>query len=503
MIAKRIFWAAASAAGLLIVPLAAQPDNSAAAFGRYRILRSAALNEERRVIVSLPEGYAESGKSYPVFVVLDGDEDEAFRASGLVRYLSPSQIPEMIVVGVPNVDRGRDLSVFPMDQLPTSSAEGAGRFLRFLADELVPFLDSQYRTTPYRILYGGSAAGQFALLALLNAPAAFDAYLTGGASLGIGGDGLLDEAEGFFSRQKSLPKFMSLVYYEKDNTVATKSIPRLEATFRRHQPSGFRWHVERVPGIGHVPPASLMSGLTALFADWRPMAAPVLTPGGGRGPASSVLTIEMRGRGDEIRYTLDGTDPHRRSLPYRGPLTVSVPALVKARAFRGGIGESSTIAAEFQAAPPQPAVSVPVLKPGLVYRYFERPWVFLPDRIDLVPDRTGVVPVVTLEPRRRDDGFVFEFEGLIKVPEDGLYQFFLEANSRAKLFIDGTPAAAVRFSREAAEAGGVLGLKSGWHVLRVLHANPWIPGQVLRLMYSGPGIGKTEVPAAVLAHAEK
>ena len=85
------------------------------AIGTKQILHSIILNEDREYWVSLPESYSKeesSYKKYPLLIVLDGNIH--FKAiAGMVNYMSSDnyrswKIPEMIVVGIQNVDRRRD-----------------------------------------------------------------------------------------------------------------------------------------------------------------------------------------------------------------------------------------------------------------------------------------------------------------------------------------------------------------------------------------------------------
>lgn len=162
-----------------------------------------------------------------------------------------------------------------------------------------------------------------------------------------------------------------------------------------------------------MPPTSLLDGLTALFADWTDVPAPMVNPAGGRVPAGATWKIDIDCAGDDVRYTLDGSEPGRQSRLYKEAIAITGPAIVRARAFRGELAESTTTSAEFVAEPLQPAAIAPGLEPGLSYRYFERTWFNLPDDIDRRPDATGFVATVGLQPRRRDSGFVFEFNGYI------------------------------------------------------------------------------------------
>ena len=98
------------------------------------VLRSTYLNESRDIFVHLPEGYETSEKKYPVLYVLDAEDVFGF-AVGAARFLSISRMPEMIVVGIPNTNRERDLWV------NLEPDGGYIKFVDFLENELIPYID--------------------------------------------------------------------------------------------------------------------------------------------------------------------------------------------------------------------------------------------------------------------------------------------------------------------------------------------------------------------------
>jgi pimeloyl-ACP methyl ester carboxylesterase len=81
----------------------------------------------------------------------------------------------MIVVGVANTDRYRDLS--PVGR--PGSPSGIEPFSRFVAGELVPYIEREYRTKDHRILVGPQAGAEFGLYALAHHPDLFDAMILG------------------------------------------------------------------------------------------------------------------------------------------------------------------------------------------------------------------------------------------------------------------------------------------------------------------------------------
>jgi len=136
-------------------------------------LYSKALDETRTILVHLPEGYDKSRENYPVLYVLDGGDTPLSS-----KYVTPysharttlkrlgSSIPQMIMIGVANKDRCRDMLPVKVEEYPTSG--GADKFLTFMAEELIPFVDRNFRTTDFRILYGESDAGLYYCICIIH-----------------------------------------------------------------------------------------------------------------------------------------------------------------------------------------------------------------------------------------------------------------------------------------------------------------------------------------------
>ena len=152
---------------------------SPAAQAQPRTMRvpSAALGETRIVHVQLPPDYAIAKQRYPVVILLDGQVRAFFDLTvattnyNLTGDGHPYAMPPHIVVGVEQGDRGADL------------VQHAEAFRRFLTDELLPRIDKEYRTLPFRTLIGHSLGGRFALEAMCRAPGAFPAVIAISPSL--------------------------------------------------------------------------------------------------------------------------------------------------------------------------------------------------------------------------------------------------------------------------------------------------------------------------------
>lgn len=151
-------------------------------------IHSKLLGEDRKIRIQVPSGN-DPYTAYPTLYLLDA-EAQMNHVAGQVQYLSESYkiIPNMIVVGIDNTDRMRDLTpshpdVGPDGKMDTSARSpfrntgGGEKFLQFIKQELMPFVESRYKTVPYKILSGHSLGALMAVYCLLHHPDYFNAYL--------------------------------------------------------------------------------------------------------------------------------------------------------------------------------------------------------------------------------------------------------------------------------------------------------------------------------------
>ena len=138
-------------------------------------LPSKVMGEERRLYVSLPASYARTKQSYPVLYMTDG-EAQFLHTLATTAFLARNGVmPEVIVVAVGNTDRTRDLS--PSHDPAIATSGGADHFLDFFEKELIPFVETRYRTVPFRIFAGHSLGGLFAFHSMRARPGLFQAVI--------------------------------------------------------------------------------------------------------------------------------------------------------------------------------------------------------------------------------------------------------------------------------------------------------------------------------------
>lgn len=175
------------------------------AIGETRELQSKILHENRSLQIYLPPSYQNSKiqkADYPVIYLLDSETNFHY-LTGFIEKLSQgpyAYVPEMIVVGIVNTNRSRDLTPTPIidkktKQLDTKNSGGNEAFISFIQQELFPWVDGHYRTENYKILIGHSFGGITALNILLNHTKMFDAYLVHDPSIWFDNQVLLKRFE--------------------------------------------------------------------------------------------------------------------------------------------------------------------------------------------------------------------------------------------------------------------------------------------------------------------
>ena len=220
------------------------------------LLTSARLSEVRRINVYLPPGYDRCREErYPVLYMLDGGTAEDFPhlASAVDDMIRASRIRPLILVGLENTNRRRDLTgptAAPEDLQVTSRPGGSKNLREFFRFELQPVVEARYRTTPDRSIVGESLAGLFVVETLLTAPDLFDAYIALDPSLWWNDESLARESAERIAAWPDLPpRRMYLASAGMDGNAA--SVERLVIGLHRVPRNLLQWHYEPRPELGH------------------------------------------------------------------------------------------------------------------------------------------------------------------------------------------------------------------------------------------------------------
>ena len=161
--------------------------------------------------IDLPPNYNSSDQKYPVVYLLDAYETFGLMLQTYQQLLVMNEVLGLIIVGISYQIEGEFYSkglrkyydIRARDFTPTHltyeetvkqhgqetadwirDSGGATEFLEFFEKELIPFIDSEYRTnTHQRGLFGYSLGATFTTFALLNKPGLFKKYFIGSPML--------------------------------------------------------------------------------------------------------------------------------------------------------------------------------------------------------------------------------------------------------------------------------------------------------------------------------
>jgi len=162
---------------LLLPKTYSQETNDPISIGYYQKLYSYVIGEERLLSIRLPDNYENSTLNYPVLYHIYGDRIEQYfaEAVSVINNLGWGGImPEVILIGIDESNnRYRDLLPHQLN----GDSTGIDNFTRFFAEELIPYVNKNFRTKEYRILVGPQVGANFALYSLVTTQGLFNAYI--------------------------------------------------------------------------------------------------------------------------------------------------------------------------------------------------------------------------------------------------------------------------------------------------------------------------------------
>ena len=237
------------------------PPNESTSPGSENIietkLHSTILNEERRVIIHLPRNYSKDvSRKYPVMYVLDGTSQDQHTADKIAVLSDAGLIPSAIVVGLPNTRGNRERDQTPpymrRDVNDANSPLGAAdKFLAFVEKELIPGVESNYRTSGYRTLSGNSRGGLFVLYSLMEKPDLFQARFCYSTPVWRFDNLMVNKITDFLRSSSGFNSFLYLSVGEKETEQMVGGFDKLVETLKKNRKGGFRWVADHTPFAVH------------------------------------------------------------------------------------------------------------------------------------------------------------------------------------------------------------------------------------------------------------
>ena len=142
----------------------------------YKKYDSEVLNDFRDISIYLPKSYGkDSISNFPLAIVLDGHKLFDLYVGTSNYYSSQDSAPEQIVVGIDMKDtRRKDVGY----EITTGNLiNDAELFYRFIRDEIIPYVEATYKTSPFLTIVGESLTANFITHFLKEEYSIFNAYI--------------------------------------------------------------------------------------------------------------------------------------------------------------------------------------------------------------------------------------------------------------------------------------------------------------------------------------
>jgi predicted alpha/beta superfamily hydrolase len=249
---------------------------------------SKTLNEERNFWIYLPPDYDNkkfAPAKYPVVYLLDA-ENNFHSYTGIQQSLAKgpyAMIPQMIVVGITNTNRTRDLTptegnrqaFFDKSKKMFQQSGGNKNFITFLETELRPYIDSHYRTSGYNVLNGHSFGGLTAVNILLHHTKLFNAYTIIDPSLWWDNEIMIKKADSVFDKKDFENRSIYVAMANKisipqdTTTDMARGIRKFEKLLIFKKPKNLRWAFKYYEDEDHgtIPIPAEYDGLRFIFKD--------------------------------------------------------------------------------------------------------------------------------------------------------------------------------------------------------------------------------------------
>jgi predicted alpha/beta superfamily hydrolase len=239
------------------LPIGPSPIDSIPAHDSFTV-QSKSLGEPRLINVYTPPQYRAShgsnARKFPVLYMPDGGIDEDFPhvAHAVDSLIASGAIRPVIVVGVPNTQRRRDLTGstrVASDSAIAPHVGGSAAFRGFLGEELTSEIDRRYRTTPERGIIGESLAGLFIVETFLDEPKLYTHYIAFDPSVWWNAGALVDSAPQRIAAFDAAPRTLYVATSREPSTAVGTS--KIVDVLRSAPPPRLRWTYQPRTDLTH------------------------------------------------------------------------------------------------------------------------------------------------------------------------------------------------------------------------------------------------------------
>ena len=228
---------------------------------------SKVLGRDLELKIYLPEGYNNNSSAYPVLYDLNAFYCFTYDCGTIEVLARSSSMPNMIVVGLPCLQNGYVPKPY---EERGENPEQADLSLKFFKEELIPFVDKNYRTNKFRVLYGHSVGGLFTMYALFNYSDLFTAYIASSPWFQTMDQYWLKNIDKMAKNKDLAHKFLFMTVGEEESELTINTYKELENWMSVQNFNGLTWKSKWVDGDhGSMVGSSIYDGFLFFFEDWK------------------------------------------------------------------------------------------------------------------------------------------------------------------------------------------------------------------------------------------
>ncbi|NMP31743.1 alpha/beta hydrolase [Thalassotalea sp. M1531] len=231
--------------------------------------QSTILSQERRFMIDVPENYYDNNQNYPTLYVIDSDFQFQHISAIAKNLARMGKVPPMIVIGIANQGNADYVYQTTWQVEGEESFGGAANFYQYIANELVPLIDNQYRTNDNRILAGYSLGGLFSTFAMIQPNTPFNAFFAMSPSYWVDNYSAGEVINQFITRQITANKIPAPLFLSVANEQGM-GVNIVAEKLAKHTHKSWQFAFKQYPEENHFSTAlpAFVDALSFLFNDF-------------------------------------------------------------------------------------------------------------------------------------------------------------------------------------------------------------------------------------------
>jgi len=229
-------------------------------FGHQYQIQSKILEEERQLLIYVPEEYKKSVEKFPVVYILEGNIHYKHATISIEKIQKSGWMPPSIIVAITD-NKGTNTRDY---------GAGSNPFLRFINQEVQPFVANNFRVNGYKTLFGHAKSGTFVLETFIKNPDEFDSYIAANPYFR---KGLITKFDELLSKNKTLDQslYFSMGTVLDNGSYNVEPADALAELLKNKAPKSLQWQYQYLPlhGTHSSANVTLYDGLSVNFTDYQ------------------------------------------------------------------------------------------------------------------------------------------------------------------------------------------------------------------------------------------